>query len=54
MDRAGEEVGAVLVVFLQSEVRLNQALQDLVAIGSQGVPKDGLVDLCGSGDPGRR
>ena len=35
MHRAGQEVGAVLVVSLDSQVRLNQALQQVVTVGAQ-------------------
>ena len=35
MHRAGQKSGAVLIVFLQPEIGLNQALQNLVAIGAE-------------------
>src|SRR3954452_8105970 len=45
MNGAGEESGAVLVVFLEFEVGLDQALQNFVAVGSQTAAWRRLVDL---------
>jgi hypothetical protein len=35
MDGSGEKRGAVLIVFLEFQIRLNEALEDLVPIGAQ-------------------
>lgn len=65
MDGAGEEIGALLIVLLKPEVGLNEALEQLVAVGAQRIDVagqdlgtmetlDGLVKECPEGSPGDR